>query len=438
MKRSDAQSTELNARTAEFVELARQSLGEMSARQRASGLHSLRLRLAGRRRARVFGWGSALAAAAVLSSAALGGIVVWHHGQRPAPISFRLEGASLAAGGYVEAGPSERPVLRFSDGSELGLAEGARVHVRSIDERGAHVTLDEGRAHAYVVHAPGTRWSFDAGPFVVGVTGTAFSVSWAEREHRLDVRLENGSVTVSGPFSDAAIALRAGQWLTVLGSEVLIRNLGQSEASSAEDATRAPSATADPAGTPDEDGQVDRVPKQEARAASADGSGRGRPGGATTPAMHHWAADLASGKVASIVDEALRLGLDAALTESTGSELAALADAARYTRREDIARDALFALRRRFPRSGHARDAAFLLGRLAEAQQDGRGALSWFVTYLSEAPSGTYASEALGRKMSVVQQLEGNDAARPVAEEYVRRFPGGTYAQAARAMSLAR
>jgi hypothetical protein len=63
-----------------------------------------------------------------------------------------------------------------------------------------------------------------------------------------------------------------------------------------------------------------------------------------------------------------------------------------------------------------------------------RKALSWYERYLEEAPSGAYASEALGREMIVTQELMGAAAARMVAEDYLHRFPSGTYAGAARAL----
>jgi hypothetical protein len=39
--------------------------------------------------------------------------------------------------------------------------------------------------------------------------------------------------------------------------------------------------------------------------------------------------------------------------------------------------------------------------------------------------------------MTLVQLLEGKQAARAVAEAYLRRFPGGTYAATARALTNA-
>jgi TolA-binding protein len=137
----------------------------------------------------------------------------------------------------------------------------------------------------------------------------------------------------------------------------------------------------------------------------------------------------------AVVADALALGIDGVFAQSSGDELAALADAARYTHRPDIARGAFLAQRRRFPGSEHARVAAFGLGRLEDADQDPRVALGWFDTYLGEAPNGRYASEALGRKMTLVKVLDGQEAARAWADLYLRRFPSGTYAAAARAVT---
>ena len=153
---------------------------------------------------------------------------VRHRGAVTSPLTLHVESADLRADGTVEGSGSARPVLRFSDGSDVSLNQGARVRVRSTDEHGARITLEQGEAHVYVVHAQGTHWTFDAGPFVVAVTGTAFSLSWREDARHLDVRLENGTVSVSGPASDAPLALRAGQWLSWRGGErgeVYIRRL---------------------------------------------------------------------------------------------------------------------------------------------------------------------------------------------------------------------
>ena len=75
-----------------------------------------------------------------------------------------------------------------------------------------------------------------------------------------------------------------------------------------------------------------------------------------------------------------------------------------------------------------------MLGRLAEAEQNESRALGFFETYLSETPGGTYASEALGRKLAIVRHAKGSESARSIAADYLAKYPNGTYAPAARAI----
>lgn len=440
---------------ARLVEVARRFPAEMTDRQRVAGLQGLRLRVSERRRQAIRSrWIGASVGTALGAAAAICVVLCLH--PRGAALTLRVEGGSLQAGGAVEASASARPVVRFSDGSEIALGALARLHVDSIDEKGAHVTLDRGEAHVYVVHAPGARWTFDAGPFSVAVRGTAFGLAWRDSEQRLDVRLENGAVTVSGPASDAPLSLRAGQWLTVRESEVRIRSLGAEEAlgsmagargsdpppgsreESRQDASSVPSAPS----VSVLDGPAAPAPRpaRESPGRSEPSSFAAREPSDRTEASprrvigRSWSADLAAGRFESIVADAMTAGIETCFAQGDSGELAALADAARYTRRPSIAKGALLAERRRFAGSERARTAAFDLGRIAESEQDARGALSWFDVYLAEAPDGTYASEALGRKMVLTQGLDGKAAAGPLAEAYLARFPGGAYAEAARAL----
>jgi len=65
------------------------------------------------------------------------------------------------------------------------------------------------------------------------------------------------------------------------------------------------------------------------------------------------------------------------------------------------------------PGSARALDAAFLLGRLEEVRDgSGRKALSWYERYLEEAPSGAMLLRRWGEKMIVTQELMGVAAAR--------------------------
>jgi len=144
---------------------------------------------------------------------------------------------------------------------------------------------------------------------------------------------------------------------------------------------------------------------------------------------------LASGHWDRILEDVERAGIRATLDTASNEDLFALADASRYRRRTDLARAALLAERRRFPDSPRSIDAIFLLGRVEESRERGTArAIEWYDEYLHRAPSGAYAAEALGRKMTLTSDLEGPARARPVAEEYLQRFPKGSYARSAQAL----
>src|SRR4029078_585038 len=84
-----------------------------------------------------------------------------------------------------------------------------------------------------------------------------------------------------------------------------------------------------------------------------------------------WTVGLAAGHLDRILDEAQRAGLKATLEKASGDDLLALAGAARYRRRIDLAPGAPLAERRRFPDSARTLDTAFLLGRVEEASDRG-------------------------------------------------------------------
>jgi TolA-binding protein len=150
------------------------------------------------------------------------------------------------------------------------------------------------------------------------------------------------------------------------------------------------------------------------------------------PPTPTWSLLVAKGQFADVVATAEALGTERVLRERSSAELSALAHAAHYTGHSTLAVSAWSALRQRFGGQKAARQAAFFLGRVFDQQGRRADALHWLNTYLSEAPSDVYTSEALGRKLTLVQKLEGTLAARNVAREYIGRFPRGAYAQSAR------
>jgi hypothetical protein len=122
--------------------------------------------------------------------------------------------------GYVhEPGPAGRgeaptDTLRFSDGSTVVLAPGARAQVLGTTPTGAHVSLAEGGAHVHVVPRARTSWQVDAGPYTVAVHGTEFDLEWIEDRGTFTLALATGAVVVRGPLTRAeGLELRAGDLL---------------------------------------------------------------------------------------------------------------------------------------------------------------------------------------------------------------------------------
>jgi TolA-binding protein len=419
---------------AEFV---RTAAPPMTTAQRVEGLQALTFRLAQRRRA---GRRSAWVAVVAAGAAAVGAVLLWrgaHHAMTADgdALAYRIEGGVIGDGGYVRSFGADGPVLRFSEGTSMRLMPGGRGRLGRVDGHGARFAIEQGEAEVKVTPRPGARWLVDAGPFLITVRGTVFHASWDGASEKLDVAMTKGLVTVTGPVAEGAVAVRGGQRLTVnvRTKEVLLRELGDSGVT-ATPSEGPPPATAVAASSP-------AVAGPAAQAAGASGArARARTSGASSGASSEsWASALNAGDFDGILQDAERRGLGASLARTPATELAALADAARYRRRDDVARRALLAERARFPRSARARDAAFLLGRLEETSESasrsgGVRALEWYDRYLQEAPLGAYASEALGRKMTAMARLQGRRAAHEVAATYLRRFPNGSYAATARGL----
>lgn len=409
-----------------LTSLLRASARRPSAVELETGLAEVRARLS-RARPRPGRVRRSLVAIAAASALALAGFALFHSRGvvgAPAPVSVSaVHGGRLLEGGYLSAPGGSGVVLVFNEGSKFVLEPGARGRVRAVTTEGARLTVEQGTGSFSITPSREHRWAVEAGPFVVNVRGTDFSVTWDPQRERFELRLRHGAVTVSGPVLGEDWVLRAGQNLTVdLRKAETVITEGRPADAPAELAAPAP-----------EPAVVEDTPPASAAPppASAGAAPSSAPSG-----ERRWREALASGDWDRVLSEVERDGVDAALQTASSGDLLALADAARYRRRADLARAALLAHRRRFPGSA---DTSFLLGRVEELRPGGSSeAMRWYEEYLARSPSGTYAAEALGRKMILTEQARGPSAARSVAEEYLRRFPEGSYAGAARALLSAR
>ncbi|HKO46486.1 MAG TPA: FecR domain-containing protein, partial [Polyangiaceae bacterium] len=378
---------------------------------------------------RILRWSSI--AASVVLCLVLGIAITWHFrglgGFSEGPVAVaRVEGGKLLESGYLSESGRAGIKLIFNEGSEFALTPGTRGRLRSVGRAGATFTIDRGTASFRIAHSQGHQWSVEAGPFMVNVRGTEFTVIWDPASEQLEVSLQRGRVAVSGPVLSEELVLRPGQKLSVNlpKAETLITEPRSEQTVDLD--------TADAASMP-QTPSLQAAPASNLQPPSSSAEPRTTPvaPNSATPTARgsdrRWREALASGQWDSILADVERDGVDPTLQTASSGELFALADAARYRRRTELARAALLAQRRRFPNSPRSLDAIFLLGRTEESRASGkREAISRYEEYLSRAPSGAYAAEALGRKMILSNELLGPESARRIADEYLRRFPDGS------------
>lgn len=339
----------------------------------------------------------------------------------PAKLAFEIDGKHGQVGELLAAPKTRALMLDFSDASRVSLSKASEARVLALDANGAKLKLERGHAEVSVVHASKTHWQIETGPFRTEVVGTRFAVEWDPGLRRFVLELFEGSVRVNGPGLQRDCVLSQGNSLraslergTFEGACGLGGRRLQTESSPASNElpATAPSAV---------------VPSASVATTSAE------------PPQVRWQALAAAGRHRAAWDEVTALGLENVRARANARELLMLADLARFAGHADTAVSLLLGLRSRFPASSEARQAAFLLGRVAADQQRAPGtAASWFSTYLSESPGGAFAPEALGRLLDSQSRAGDELAARRSARAYLERYPAGAYAALARRVLGAR
>lgn len=349
---------------------------------------------------------------AVFLSLGIIGLISWS--SSPANLRYELVGGQIRGGTITTA--DESASLEFSDDSVVELKPKTEVTVSLVGRRSAVTRLSRGRVQARVEHAEDTDWRFFAGPYEVRVVGTEFDLEWQPDSRSLALVMHKGWVRVLGPDNMARV-LTAGERLD-LRSEPPDRLKVAEKVAEKEGSATGPVREAPPAAEN----------REAARA------------GAPARTVHRATqrvslADLvARGHFKEAVGSARSVGIPSVIETYGASELQALAQAASYTGHTSLSLRVWKALRQRFPGKSEGRQAAFFLGRIYEQQGQVLEAMGWLNNYLAEAPGGVFAAEALGRKMHLVRRLQGVAAGRSVAKQYLRRFPQGPYARAARGM----
>lgn len=411
-----------------FVEAAQLGLGSISQAQLDDGWERLERAAAPqpRRAPRARSWRLGLVSAAACAALALSAWVFLAP-RAPVPLRYEIEGTATSSGNRVSSVPGQSARLRFSDESSVALGPSTKLDVNAMGADGARIVLVDGTVDVYVKHRARTSWRFAAGPFEVEVKGTAFVLGFEAGSGRLRLHMASGLVEVLAP-SERKLAVAAGESLELYASPPVVEPpaLPAPPARARTDEPDQPSADDVGAALVPARTEAPRAPARRPLPPSE------RPAPVANPIA--WSGLVAKGDFAGVVADAERRGLDQAVAQASAAELASLADAARYTKRPQLAQKVLLSLRARFAGSEPARDAPFFLGRLAETTSgQTETALAWYDTYLRESPRGLYAAETLGREMTLLSS-SAPERARTVARTYLERFPRGSQAGLARSL----
>lgn len=146
-----------------------------------------------------------------------------------------------------------------------------------------------------------------------------------------------------------------------------------------------------------------------------------------------WRPLALSGRYREALHEADALGFGELCEKSSASDLLLLGNAARFGGALDQSKQALLAIRERFPNAPERTIATFTLGRIAaDDQHDDLAAAHWFSAMLDERTGGDLAEEAHGRLIESLERGGDHSAARRHATSYLTAFPAGPHASMAR------
>lgn len=312
--------------------------------------------------------------------------------------------------GELVATEDQAASIRFSEDSRIELRPHTTLRVAVEEGERVVSRLSQGELDVRVVHAEKTDFRFWAGPYEVKVVGTAFRLSFDPKAERMHISLREGRVRVTDRAGHETF-VSAGQDVD-FGARAAPDDGAQNDASAEKPTSESEPTT----------GSVEATPSV--------GTTAGDVGAASGESSY---AQLAArGRFTEIVQAAERRGLERVWAEKSGGELKELAQAAHYTGNPNLAEKTWKRVRSRFAGQAVAASAAFFLGRMADQTGRASEAITHFDTYLREAPRGTYAAEALGRKLVLARGALGAEAAVRVARQYLARFPQGPYASHAR------
>ena len=251
----------------------------------------------------------------------------------PPALAYRIEGGSLVDGGYLRESGRAGIRLFFAEGTEFILMPGTRSRLRAVDASGARIAIEHGTRSFQVT--PAARSPLAGRRRPVPGDGQGHRVHRVVGRRDREVRAQAPARPRDGERAGDRRRDRAAGRPAPARRPAPGRDDDQrAEARASAGGRRRPRAPRR---------RDSRPRRRRSRAAP----GARRPG--RLDGERRWAAALAAGHLDRILAEAERAGVKATLERASSDDLLALADAARYRRRMELAREALLAERRRFP-----------------------------------------------------------------------------------------
>jgi transmembrane sensor len=353
---------------------------------------------------------------------------------RPPPLEVSANQQAVSVGDWIRVRSTAVPLV-FSDGTTITLDPGSRARLEAVDAAGARLAIETGHADVKVVPGRDGRWHLSLGPFGVDVTGTQFDINWNPEAEELALTMREGKVMVSGCVLGDGRPLLAGEKLIASCRERRFevqraKSLAENAASVADSVADAPVQVGATATRVDAIGGASAARADAPRSAFVE---------STQAGVDSWQALARAGKYKPALSAANAAGFDAELARSSAEDLSLLGDVARFGGSIDAATKAYQALRRRFPHTPLAANAAFAIGRIDFDQRSAFAeAERWFANYLAEQPRGPLAREALGRRMEALDRAGNQEAARSVALSYQQSYPLGPHIHLAERLLEAR
>jgi len=322
-----------------------------------------------------------------------------------------------------------------------------------------------------VVHRDETRWTVEAGPFVVNVIGTRFQVRWEPGDEAFGLEVHEGTVRLSGPSgtrtvtqSDGAVRVGLRPSLPTPTTPALAAPVEEetvteprpariierpeprttasfdvapvhSEARVATPDTpsyRPPSGSLQlklPPKTPD--AASDPQPAAEPEVATeAELESAAREAPTPEPA---WKELVAQGKYREMLSSLSPAQLEEAMWQGDERDVVNIAAAARRSG-DGRTRYMYSVVRARFTGTDAAANAAFMIARMEFHEKAPHAAAGWLEIYLRERPEGRFSREAAGRLVEAYLQSEDPRKAKAAAERYLARYPNGPHAALARSV----